>query len=279
MVSDIVGTAVTETSHTPGEHGVSFLPLLQVEGLGHFYGRYLGCCDVTFDLYPGEILAIVGESGSGKSTLLNCVAGRLSPSVGKVRYLQRNGACYDVYGAPEHMRRMLSRTEWGYVHQNPRDGLRGNVSAGANIGERLMGVGMRHYRNIRTEAVAWLHRVEIGQERIDDLPGTFSGGMQQRLQIARNLVSRPRLIFMDEPTGGLDVSVQARLLDLLRELVANMGLAVIIVTHDLAVARILAHRMMVMHQGHVVEAGLTDQVLDDPHHQYTQLLVSSILQG
>ena len=253
-------------------------PLLSVEGLSKYYGDRAGCLNVSFDLYPGEIIGIVGESGSGKSTLLNCISGQLSPTYGAVNYLQKSGDQCDIHSAPEHLRRMLMRTEWGYVHQHPRDGLRNNVSAGANIGERLMGVGMRHYGNIRSKASTWLDRVEISQDRMDDLPRTFSGGMQQRLQIARNLVSNPRLIFMDEPTGGLDVSVQARLLDLLRELVADMGLAVVIVTHDLAVARILAHRLMVMRGGHVVESGLTDQVLDDPHHDYTQLLVSSILQ-
>jgi putative phosphonate transport system ATP-binding protein len=101
--------------------------------------------------------------------------------------------------------------------------------------------------------------------------------MQQRLQIARVLVSRPRLVFLDEPTGGLDVSVQARLLDLLRSLSRDLGLAAIIVTHDLAVARLLAHRICVMRGGEVVEDGLTDRVLDDPRHPYTQLLVSSVL--
>ena len=151
------------------------------------------------------------------------------------------------------------------------------VSAGANIGERLMAVGARHYGNIRSQAQAWLRNVEIDEDRIDDPPSTFSGGMQQRLQIARNLVTKPRLVFMDEPTGGLDVSVQARLLDLLRGLVAELDIAAIIVTHDLAVARLLAHRLMVMQGGRVVESGLTDQVLDDPHHPHTQLLVSAIL--
>ncbi|MEM7671419.1 MAG: ATP-binding cassette domain-containing protein, partial [Pseudomonadota bacterium] len=130
----------------------------------------------------------------------------------------------------------------------------------------------------RSEALDWLEKVEIETDRIDDRPKAFSGGMQQRLQIARNLVTAPRLIFMDEPTGGLDVSVQARLLDLLRGLVRELGLSAIIVTHDLAVVRLLADRLMVMRSGHVVESGLTDQVLDDPQHRYTQLLVSSVLQ-
>ena len=152
-----------------------------------------------------------------------------------------------------------------------------DVSAGANIGERLMAAGGRHYGRIRARALRWLDRVEISEERLDDRPKVFSGGMRQRLQIARTLVTNPRLVFMDEPTGGLDVSVQARLLDLIRGLVAEFCLSGLIVTHDLAVARLLAHRLMVMRRGRVVESGLTGQVLDDPQHPYSQLLVSSIL--
>lgn len=253
-------------------------PLLTVRGLSKYYGGRPGCLDVDFALWPGEVLCIVGESGSGKSTLLNCISGQMAPTQGNVIYTSPEFGELDVHGAREPVRRKLMRTEWGIVRQNPRDGLRMGVSAGANIGERLMAVGGRHYGNIRKEALTWLDRVEIDARRVDDGPTTFSGGMQQRLQIARNLVSGPRLVFMDEPTGGLDVSVQARLLDLLRDLVARMGLAVVLVTHDLAVARLLAHRLMVMRRGRVVETGLTDQVLDDPQDGYTQLLVSSILQ-
>ncbi|MDO7560942.1 MAG: phosphonate C-P lyase system protein PhnK [Paracoccaceae bacterium] len=251
--------------------------LLEVKDLSKSYGNRIGCKDISFDLWPGEVLGIVGESGSGKSTLLSCLAGHLGPDQGQVIFNTKAGP-QDTLTMTELERRMLSRTDWAFVHQNPRDGLRMGVSAGGNVGERLMAVGARNYGKIRETGLDWLGRVEIAADRIDDRPMAFSGGMQQRLQIARNLVTGPRLVFMDEPTGGLDVSVQARLLDLLRGLVREMGLSAIIVTHDLAVVRLLADRLMVMKDGHVIEQGLTDQVLDDPQHAYTQLLVSSVLQ-
>ncbi|MDR6349880.1 MULTISPECIES: phosphonate C-P lyase system protein PhnK [Pantoea] len=247
-------------------------PLLAVNHLTHLYAPGKGFEEVSFELYPGEVLGIVGESGSGKTTLLRSLSARLAPQQGNILYRAQ-----DLYQLSESDRRRLLRTEWGVVHQHPLDGLRPQVTAGGNIGERLMAVGQRHYGDIRQEAMRWLQDVEIPANRIDDLPTTFSGGMQQRLQIARNLVTQPTLVFMDEPTGGLDVSVQARLLDLLRTLVRELNLAVVIVTHDLGVARLLAHRLLVMKQGRVVESGLTDRVLDDPHHPYTQLLVSSVL--
>lgn len=253
-------------------------PLLDVKSITKRYGRNIGCADVSFDLWPGEVMGIVGESGSGKSTLLNCLAGHLEPDAGEVFFDTRVDGPKDTLRMSEPERRMLGRTDWAFVHQHARDGLRMGVSAGGNVGERLMAVGARNYGKIRHQAIDWLERVEIDETRIDDRPTTFSGGMQQRLQIARNLVTGPRLVFMDEPTGGLDVSVQARLLDLLRGLVRDMGLSAIVVTHDLAVVRLLADRLMVMKDGHVVETGLTDQVLDDPQHAYTQLLVSSVLQ-
>ncbi|MBU1358026.1 MAG: phosphonate C-P lyase system protein PhnK [Gammaproteobacteria bacterium] len=254
------------------------LPLLRVRGIGKRYGDRVALHEASFDLWPGEVLAVVGESGSGKSTLLNAVAARSRPDHGSVLYQMRASGLRDVFALSEAERRLLARTDWGFVHQDAADGLRMDVSAGANVAERLMGLGERHYGRLRATAADWLQQVEIDPARIDDTPRTFSGGMRQRLQIARNLVTRPRLMFMDEPTSGLDVSVQARLLDLLRQLTRKMQLAAIVVTHDLAVARLLAHRMIVMQQGRVVEAGLTDQVLDDPQHPYTQLLVSSVLQ-
>jgi putative phosphonate transport system ATP-binding protein len=252
-------------------------PLLAVQGLSKSFGDRKALMDASFDLWPGEVLAIVGESGSGKSTLLNTLSVAMRPDGGSVRFLGSDGIDREVLHMNQAQQRLLARTDWGYVHQNAADGLRMDVSAGANISERLMALGERHYGRLRSTALDWLERVEIGKDRIDDSPRSFSGGMRQRLQIARNLVTKPRLVFMDEPTSGLDVSVQAKILDLLRFLTRQMQLAAIIVTHDLAVARLISHRMIVMKSGQIVEAGLTDQVLDDPQHAYTQLLVSSML--
>ncbi|MBN9559747.1 MAG: phosphonate C-P lyase system protein PhnK [Alphaproteobacteria bacterium] len=253
--------------------------LVSARGVSLAFGAIRALRDVELDLWPGEVLAIVGESGSGKTTLLNVVSGRLRPDDGAVWYRDPQGVLHDVHAMPDPALRRLHRSDWGFVHQNPRENLRMGVTAGGNVGERLMAQGARHYGDIRAAAIDWLEQVEIDPARIDDFPRTFSGGMLQRLQIARTLVTHPRLVFMDEPTGGLDVSVQARLLDLIRTLVARLRIAVMLVTHDIAVARLLAHRIVVMQGGRVVETGLTDQVLDDPQHAYTQLLVSSVLQA
>lgn len=252
------------------------LPILQVRHLCKFFGRQLGCHDISFAVSPGEVIGVVGESGSGKSTLLNCIAGRIKPSNGSVLFNSSMGVI-DLCRCDEALMRRIIRTQTGYVTQNPARGLKMHISAGGNIGEKLMAGGIRHYGEIRKTALMWLEKVEIDPGRIDDLPVTFSGGMQQRLQIAANLVNAPKIMLMDEPTSGLDVSVQARLIDVLRKLVSGLQLSMILVTHDLAVARLLCHRLYVMKQGEIVESGLSDQILDDPRQPYTQLLVSSVL--
>lgn len=253
------------------------IPLLKVTNLSKSYDNIVGCKNISMSLYPGEVLGIVGESGSGKTTLINCLSGNLEPDRGKIIFSINNKET-DFLNISESEKRKFIRTDLAFVHQNPRDGLRLNVSAGGNIGEKLMSVGYRHYGNIRSLATKWMNKVEIDKSRIDDLPITFSGGMLQRLQIAKNLITSPNVIFMDEPTGGLDVSVQARVLDLIRSLVNELNLTVIIVSHDLAVIRLLADKMIVMKNGTVIESGLSDQVLEDPQQEYTQLLVSSVLQ-
>jgi putative phosphonate transport system ATP-binding protein len=164
----------------------------------------------------------------------------MCPSAGQVRYAMRDGAaCSTLDEMSEAERRLLMRTDWGFVHQNPRDGLRMGVSAGANVGERLMAVGARHYGNIRATApTGWRASRSTGAHRRQPAPSRAACAAPADRAQPRH---RAALVFMDEPTGGLDVSVQARLLDLIRGLVAELGLAAIVVTHDLAVARLLAH--------------------------------------
>lgn len=260
----------------PGVMKGKRLPLLRVMNLSKFYGRTMGCHEISFELGRGEVIGIVGESGSGKSTLLNCIAGRLGATNGSVFFNSSDGFI-DLCRTDEALLRKIIRSETGFVTRNPAEGLRMTISAGGNIGERLMANGMRHYGQIRKIARQWLETVEIDLRRMDDLPAAFSGGMQQRLQIAANLVTDPRIILMDEPTSCLDVSVQAGLLDLLKKLVTRFSLSMILATQDLSVARLLSHRLYIMKDGRIVESGLTDQVLDDPREPYTQLLVSSIL--
>jgi oligopeptide/dipeptide ABC transporter ATP-binding protein len=138
-----------------------------------------------------------------------------------------------------------------------------------------MAVGWRNYGRIRAAATDWLARVEIEAGRIDDAPRTYSGGMRQRLQIARNLVTHPRLVFMDEPTGGLDVSVQAQVLNLLRDLCREAGITLVFITHDLGVASYLCEKIAVLYLGRIVEQGPTDAILNTPRHPYTRALLQA----
>ncbi|MCW1412989.1 ATP-binding cassette domain-containing protein [Rhizobium sp. 1AS11] len=244
-----------------------------------FAPNRLVCRHTSLEVAAGEIVVILGESGSGKSTLLRCLGGQLEPDAGVVEIQNESGVLQAIWALQEEERVRLLRSDVGFFQQRPQDGLRMNVTAGANIAESLALLGLREFTTMRQSANDWLESVEIDADRIDDLPGSFSGGMQQRLQLARSLVKRPKLLLMDEPTGGLDVSVQAKILDLLRKLVRNLKVAVLLVTHDLGVARMLADRIIVLKSGAIVEEGIADQILDDPHHPYTQLLVSSVLRA
>ena len=233
------------------------------------HNHVLGLNNINIDIPEKRVQVIMGLSGSGKSTLIRHLNRLIDPTAGVVEV---DGE--DVLKMDDKQMRSLRQKKMSMVFQKFALMPHRTVADNAAYGLRLQGV---RAGEAKERAQKWIDRVGLtGFEK--SYPSQLSGGMQQRLQIARNLVTAPRLVFMDEPTGGLDVSVQARLLDLLRGLVAELGIAVIIVTHDLAVVRMLADRMMVMRRGQVVESGLADQVLDDPSHEYTQLLVSSALQ-
>lgn len=254
-------------------------PLLRVVGLTKEYqsggSTIVGCRDVSFDVYPGEVVGIMGESGSGKSTVLRCLFLDIEPTAGLAYFGAFHGARKSIFDATMRERRELRHRLLGMVYQNPRDGLDLMVTAGGNIAERLLVADWRHVGDIRTKAGSYLVRTEVPVERMDHYPAYFSGGMQQRVQIAKALANSPAVVLLDELTTGLDISVQAGVLDLVREIQHQEGLSILVVSHDLAVIRLLADRVLVMKDGRVVEAGLTDQVLEDPQHAYTQLLVSS----
>lgn len=243
-----------------------------------YNSKVLACDEVSLTIRPKEIVAIVGESGSGKSTLLQCLGGQLAPTSGEVALRLGDKLQIDsLWDLEASAREHVVRTHLGFIHQRPRDGLRIELTAGANIIEPLAIQGVRHFEQLREAALHWMDIVELGRERVDDIASTFSGGMQQRLQIARNLVTNPTLLLMDEPTAGLDVSVQATILDLVKRLVREFKMSVVVVTHDLGVARLLSDRLYIMRAGRLIEGGLTDQVLDDPKSSYAQTLVASAL--
>ena len=220
-------------------------PVLSARQLTRRYGSRIGCKDVSLDLWPGEVLGIVGESGSGKSTLLNMLSGRLEPSAGHVHYTAADGKVLDIHSLDEAQRRRLLRTELGFVHQHPRDGLRMSVSAGANIGERLMANGARHYGNLRATALDWLERVEIPVQRVDDTPSQYSGGEQQRVNIARGLIRPMPLLLLDEPTASLDGINRQVVIDLIHE-ARQRGSAIVGIFHDDVARNAVADRIVPM---------------------------------
>jgi putative phosphonate transport system ATP-binding protein len=249
----------------------------------------IACHNVSFELYEDEVLGIVGESGSGKSTLVKLLYFQEEPTKGEMLLHSNNNHNFlngidtnfangvNLFSLSRFRKRQLRNHMMGMVYQNPHLGLKMHISAGGNIGERLLMANWRNVQNIRSRAAELLEKTEVSPERMDESPSNFSGGMQQRVQIAKALSNSPIILFLDEPTTGLDLSVQARVLDLIKNLQKELKLATIVVSHDLGIIRHLTSRTMVMKNGQVVESGLTDQILEDPQHPYTQLLVNSTL--
>ena len=237
----------------------------------------VACAEINFDLYPGEVLGVVGESGSGKSTLVQLLYFDQMATSGEVQFSALDGGKTNILTLSNQRKRHMRNHLMGMVYQNPRDGLNFNFSAGGNIAEKLLMAGNFHVGRIRERASYLLEKTEVPVKRMDNTPATFSGGMQQRVQISKAIANNPPLLFLDEVTSGLDVSVQAKVLDLIRHLQRELGISMIVVSHDLAVIRMLTDRTMVLKNGRIVEAGLTDQILQDPQDAYTQLLVSSLL--
>ncbi|MFP4457058.1 MAG: ATP-binding cassette domain-containing protein [Clostridia bacterium] len=233
--------------------------------------------DISFDLYEGEILGIVGESGSGKSTLVRCLYFDQEITNGHAYIESYKEGKKDIFKETSQKRRFIRDNIFGMVYQNPYLSLKMHFSALSNVAERLIAAGGRNVNKMLERSNQLLDHVNIETFRRKDQPINFSGGMQQRVQIAKALSNNPPILFLDEVTTGLDLSVQANVLDLIKEIQRELRISMVVVSHDLGVIRMLADRTLVMLNGVVVERGLTDQVLEDPQHCYTQQLVNSLL--
>jgi len=233
--------------------------------------------DISFDVYPGEVLGIVGESGSGKTTLMRSLYFDFDPTSGSAILRDYKDGMKNIWETSPAERRMIKNNIMGMVYQNPALGLRMDYSAASNIAEKIIAAGSRNAGLMIGRAAELLEAVEIQTSRMSEAPKYFSGGMQQRVQISKALANNPALLLLDEVTTGLDLSVQAKVLDLIRKIKVMYGISILLVSHDLAVIRMLADRTIVMLDGKIVESGLSDQILEDPQHVYTQQLVHSLI--
>ncbi len=252
-------------------------PLLEARGLAKHYGPIVAVEDVDLNVYAGEVLGIVGESGSGKSTVLRLLNLEEPPDTGEYRLNIPAHERQDLFALDRVQRREVRVRHIGIVYQHPHLGLRLRNTSGGNVAERLIMAGERNFRTLRNAGYRALRDSEFPLDRVDDFPFRLSGGMQQRVQLAKAIALEPAVLLLDEPTTGLDVSIQALVLDTFKRLQRDLHLATVVVSHDLGVIRMLADRVMVMRHGRVVEHGLTDQVLEDPQHAYTQELVHAKL--
>ena len=269
-------TAISEILPLDAPRLVTAAPVLQMEGVSRRFGDVVALEDVSATVYPGEVLGIVGESGSGKSTLLRLMNLEDDPDDGDYR-LAIPGAAGNLFDLDRYARRMLRARHIGIVYQNPHLGLLMRNSSSGNVAERLLIAGERRFAELRARAGDALAASEFPLERMDAPPIELSGGMQQRVQLAKAIALEPALLLLDEPTTGLDVSVQALVLDTLKRLQRDRSITMVLVSHDLGVIRTMADRVMVMRRGRVVEEGLADQIFQDPQHEYTQALVHAKL--
>ena len=260
-------------------------PLLQVRGLKKYFpikagffnktvGQVKAVDGVTFDLYPGECLGLVGESGSGKTTIGRTLLRALSPTDGEIVF-SVNGQSYNLASVSEGVLRPL-RQHMQMIFQDPYSSLNPRMTVADIIGEPLLvnGVVDRSKREERVSEL--LEQVGLKTEHLRRYPHAFSGGQRQRIGIARALALRPTLIVADEPVSALDVSVQAQVLNLLQDLQETFQLTYLFIAHDLSVVGHITDRIAVMYAGRVVELGVTEELLDQPKHPYTEALLAAV---
>jgi oligopeptide/dipeptide ABC transporter ATP-binding protein len=237
-------------------------------GLAH-RARLLAADDVSISIERGRTLALVGESGSGKTTVGRCVLRLEEPTGGDVLL---DGS--PVTGLPPPQLRRLRR-EMQMVYQDPLDSLNPRHPVGELVAEPLLIHRIVPKSGVRSELEALFRMVGLGPQHLNRLPHQLSGGQQQRVGIARALATGPKLVVLDEPTSALDVSVQAQIINLLRDLQRTRELTFLFISHDLAVVSLIAHRIAVMYLGQIVEIGPKEAVLELPIHPYTRALIAA----
>ncbi len=265
-------------------------PLLDVAGLslayplrGRLFARGQGAVQaleqVSFTLAHGETLALVGESGSGKTSVARALLRLVEPSAGRVLYRRTPAAeALELLALGRGALRAVRR-ELALVFQDPYQSLNPRLPAGEAVAEPLRVHGLARGRAARTRAAELFERVGLDSAALRRFPHEFSGGQRQRIAIARALALAPRLLVLDEAVSALDVSIRAQILNLLLDLQQELGLSYLFITHDLALARVLAQRVAVMEQGRIVECGATERVLSAPEHAATRRLLAGVPSG
>ncbi|MEY4938879.1 MAG: peptide transporter ATP-binding protein [Verrucomicrobiota bacterium] len=252
-------------------------PLLQVSDLSIRFGELTAVDRISFQIGKGETVAVVGESGSGKSVTALALTRLLPPApacqvTGQIQFRGQNLAALDDQG----LRRIRGK-EIAYIFQEPSASLNPVFTIGAQIAEAIR----LHRPDVSDPAVEIIRVLDLvgirdPEKRFRSYPHQLSGGMQQRAMIAMALVCQPAILVADEPTTALDVTIQAQIIDLLRELKAKLGMSILMITHNFGIVHGFADRVLVMFRGKIVEEGPTEQVLRHPRHPYTQALIGCI---
>jgi ABC-type dipeptide/oligopeptide/nickel transport system ATPase component len=255
-------------------------PLLKIENLRTMFGPLAAVDDVSFEIRKGETLGLVGESGSGKSVTAFSII-RLVQDPGRIVSGRILFQGKDLLALPEEAMRQVRGAGIGFVFQEPMAALNPVMKVGAHIAEALLVHGLATRAEARGRAIELLRAVKIvdPEKRVDDYPHQLSGGMRQRVMMAIAIACRPPLVIADEPTTALDVTVQAQILDLLREMKRQFDLSLLLITHDFGVIAETADRVAVMYRGRIVEQGAVRDIFRNPQHPYTQGLLASIPGG
>ncbi len=252
-------------------------PLLEVEGLKQYFPvsrnyTVKAVDNVSFKVYPGETYGLVGESGSGKSTIGRSIIRLYNPTDGKILF---DGQ--DISGKLSRQTQEMLRTQMQMIFQDPMASLNPRKKIGDIIGE---GLDIHHVcksaaeREARVKAM--LKKVGLAEEHIDRYPHQFSGGQRQRVGIARALILNPKLVIADECISALDVSIQAQVVNLMKDIQQESGAAYLFIAHDLSMVKYISDRIGVLHLGHLLETGTTDEIFSNPMHPYTKALLSAI---